>query len=344
MKISICIPQYNRIDYLIKSLHIIEEQTYQDIEIVISDDCSSDDTVQRIEALTPHYKYPIILSVNEKNLGFDRNYRKCIELGTGDYAFVIGNDDSINGKDSITFLVDFLQKNDLPEIGYCNCIEERLNNQLMERAHQTTVIGSGTTVALKHYSCFSFVGGLIYKKSAFDQFNTAKHDGSIYAQMYLGCLMVASGCRLFSIREPLVIKDLLFEGEFRHSYRDRIAKKWKDFKVVNGGLPSVMNVLVSSFIDAGQATQNIIYSIHKRIYGVTYPFWIQDYKYNNALPEATGLIIGLSPAKIPTYSKLNLINKIRIWILYFSTSIIAIIFPVFLFNLIKNNLYKYFKK
>lgn len=48
MKISICIPQYNRIEYLLKSLRIIEEQTYPNIEISISDDCSSDDTVEKI--------------------------------------------------------------------------------------------------------------------------------------------------------------------------------------------------------------------------------------------------------------------------------------------------------
>jgi glycosyltransferase involved in cell wall biosynthesis len=38
MKISICIPHYNRIEYLLKSLKIIEQQSYKNVEIVISDD------------------------------------------------------------------------------------------------------------------------------------------------------------------------------------------------------------------------------------------------------------------------------------------------------------------
>jgi glycosyltransferase involved in cell wall biosynthesis len=344
MKISICIPQYNRIEYLLKSLKIIESQNYADIEIVISDDCSTDDTVEKISALITSYKYPIIFSVNSVNEGFDRNYRKCIELSTGEYALVIGNDDSINGNDSIGFLVDFLTSHNLPEIGFCNCIEERLDNQLMERAHSTGVLGTGTEIALKHYSCFSFVGGLIYKKSAFDQYNTSKHDGSIYAQMYLGCLMVANGCRLFSIKEPLVIKDLLFEGEFRNSYRDRIAKSWKNFKVVTGGLPSVINVLVSSFIDAGKSNQSIVFRIHQRIYSVTYPFWIQDYKSNGALPEAAGLILGLNPSKLPTYYQLGYFNRVRLWALYLIFSTGSLLFPSFLFQIVKTRLYKHFKK
>ncbi len=62
MKLSICIPQYNRINYLLESLLIIEDQTYPNIEIVISDDCSTDDTEERIKSLIPRHKYPIIFS------------------------------------------------------------------------------------------------------------------------------------------------------------------------------------------------------------------------------------------------------------------------------------------
>ena len=44
MLISICIPHYNRAEYLIKVLDTIKDQTYKNIEVVISDDCSKDDS------------------------------------------------------------------------------------------------------------------------------------------------------------------------------------------------------------------------------------------------------------------------------------------------------------
>ncbi|MEJ7676459.1 MAG: glycosyltransferase family 2 protein [Segetibacter sp.] len=344
MKISICIPQYNRINYLLRSLTIIEEQTYSDIEIVISDDCSTDETEIMIKELTPRYKYPIIFNKNEKNEGYDRNYRKCIELATGEYAFVIGNDDTIYGKQSISFLVNFLRLNNFPDVGFCNMIEERTNNTLIERAAATKVIGKGPDVATKYYSCFSFVGGLIYKISTFNKFNTAKYDGSIYAQMYLGVLMIASGNSLFSIKEPLVLKDLLLEGKFRSSYRDRIAKKWIDFKIVDGGLPSVMNVLINALADAGALTQKRALFIFKRMYSITYPHWILDYKENNALPEAFGLTAGMYPVRNKNLSLLRWYNKLFIVGLYSSTSIAALITPVFLFKKMKTFLYQYFKR
>src|SRR4249919_2253033 len=103
MKISICIPQYNRIDYLLKSLRMIEEQTYPDIEIVVSDDCSTDDTEEQIKRFKPQCKYPIVYHRNTVNVGYDANYRKCIELASGDYAIVIGNDDSIIPNSSIEY-------------------------------------------------------------------------------------------------------------------------------------------------------------------------------------------------------------------------------------------------
>src|SRR5206468_12579084 len=101
----------------------------------------------------------------------------------------------------------------------------------------------------------------IYKKSAFTRFNTSKHDGSIFAQLYLGCLMIANGCRLFSIEKPLVVKDLKGDESLRKSYRDVIVRDWKQYRKVDGGIPSVINVLISGFRDAGVLTQKIIYKI-----------------------------------------------------------------------------------
>jgi Glycosyltransferases involved in cell wall biogenesis len=344
MKISICIPQYNRIQYLLRSLKIIENQTYANLEIVISDDCSIDETEEEITKLKAVYKYPLIYHRNEVNKGYDYNYRKCIELASGDYCFVIGNDDSLVHSDDMKFLAQFLQDHNFPDIGFCNMLEERTNNTLVERAFADTVLGSGAEIALKYYSCFSFVGGLIYKKSVFDKFNTDKFDKSIYAQMYLGVLMIASGCSLFSIRQPLVLKDMLLEGKFRNSYRDRIAKTWKDYKVVDGGLPSVMNVLIHGLEDANALTQKRIFHIFKRMYSITYPHWILDYKSNRAFPEAVGLMVGLRPSKNKNIYRLTWFNRIKIGFIYWFLSIIAFVTPVFLFTKLKNRLYKLVKR
>lgn len=344
LKISICIPQYNRIQYLLKSLAIIERQTYPNIEISISDDCSIDETVEEISKLSKSYKYPIVFDRNATNLGYDRNYRKCIEMASGDYSFVIGNDDSIQGEQSIEFLVKFITENNFPDIGFCNMLEERTGGTLIKRALATKVIGTGKDVAIKNYSCFSFVGGLVYKRETFLKYNTSKYDGSIYSQMYLGVHMIAKGAVLFSISEPLVIKDILINGIFRKGYRDKIAKKWSDYRVEDGGLPSVINVLINALSDANLLLQRDVFYIFRRIYSITYPHWILDYKENGALPAAIGLVIGLNPSRNRNTKLLTLKNKVLIYTLYGGISILALLMPVFIFKKWKQRAYTFFKR
>ena len=78
MKISLCIPQYNRIQYLLKNLSVITLQNYPNIEVVISDDASTDNTEEEIANLQKNYKYPLIYYRHSKNVGYDANDIVCV--------------------------------------------------------------------------------------------------------------------------------------------------------------------------------------------------------------------------------------------------------------------------
>lgn len=344
MKVSICIPQYNRIEFLLKNLEIISRQTYQDIEVVVSDDCSIDETFNKLTALKSTYRFPLIYIRNQTNLGYDRNMRQSMELASGDYVFILGNDDSLSERTDIALLVDFLNEHNCPDIGYCNYAEEKAPDKIFQRALSTKVLGSGSELALSQASNFSFVAGLIFKREKFIQFNTDRFDGSIYAQIYLSSLMIASGCELFSISKAMVVKDIQVGETHRNSYRDKIAKKWKDLKMVDGGLPSVMHVLIAAFRDAGVLTQNIRYRIFFRMYSTTYPHWLLDYRSHNALPEAVGMINGLYPSRNKNFKELNLINRQRIYFLYFMSSLAGLLVPVYFFLRLKPAIYKWLRR
>jgi glycosyltransferase involved in cell wall biosynthesis len=345
MKISICIPQYNRIAFLVKSLERIKLQTFRDIEIVISDDCSTDDTEKQIRDLIPSYPFPVIYSRNAANIGYDANLRRSMELATGDYCFILGNDDSFNTPDSLQALVEFLEKNNYPEVGFCNMVEESSPDNVYGRAAQTGIIGKGYQVALQHYSCFSFVAGLVYKKDAFERFNTNKHDGSIYVQMYLAVVMISSGLRLFSVKEPIVLKDIIVgETVHRNTYRDRLPRKWKDFYIIHGGLPSVINVILSAFRDAGVPDKKVLFKIFKRIYLFTVPNWVFDYKSNKAFPAAIGIVAGMFPYRVNHFTSLNIFKQIFLLMEYSTTSFVSIMVPSTLFLKFKNRLYNFSKQ
>ncbi len=344
MKISICIPQYNRIAFLLKNLEYISKQSYNNIEVVISDDCSKDTTDEEIRKLIPTYKYPIVYKRNEKNLGYDGNLRQSMELSSGDYCFILGNDDTINQPDDIQFLVGFLKDNNYPEVGFCNSAYFDTPENTMDRANISGVIGSGKNIAIKYFRSFSFVAGIILKRNCFLEVNTPRFDGSIYVQIYLCTTLVARGYRLFTIQEPLVLQNITVENIIVNSYLDTLQKKWKDYKVVDAGLPQVINVTVSAFSDAGFNSSDIAYTIFKGIFGITYPFWILDYKKNGALVAAVGLMNGLKPTKIREFDLLSSMQKLGILGTYSFSTIAAFLFPVFIFEKIKLSLYRFIKK
>lgn len=94
MRISICIPTYNRADYLPMLLDSILAQTGHDceVEVVISDNASSDDTpatIERYRTRFPHFVYHRAQS----NQGADRNFLKVVELASGDFCWLMGSDD-----------------------------------------------------------------------------------------------------------------------------------------------------------------------------------------------------------------------------------------------------------
>lgn len=344
MKISVCIPQYNRIEYLVKNLQIIAKQSYPDIEVVVSDDNSTDGTEEKIRELKADYKFPLVYKRNLVNKGFDRNLRQSMEIASGDYLLVLGNDDSLTFTDSIERLVQFLKENDLPEVGFCNYVEEKNKDSIIRRAASSRVFEGSPEIAIKFYKSFSFVAGIVFKRESFQAVNTDKFDGSIYVQVYLAMKTILSGNRFFSIEDPLVLKDINLPGQQVNSYRDTLIRKWKDYKKVDGGLISFTHVALCALADTGFSNLKYIYLIVKDIYRYTLPYWILDYKKNNAFVNAVGIFKGLNPENFKGVKSLAVTERMKLNIYYYIMGLTAFVVPVSVFSKLQNRIYAMVKK
>jgi len=110
--VSYCIFSYQQEDYIKQTILGALNQTYSPLEIIISDDCSSDATFSVIKEIVREYKGPhkIILNRNEKNLGIGAHFSKvAYDIANGDYIITIGGDD-VSKSNHVFDAVQYLEK------------------------------------------------------------------------------------------------------------------------------------------------------------------------------------------------------------------------------------------
>ena len=88
---SVVIPTYNREKLIGKTLTTVLQQTCQDFEIIIVDNCSTDDTVKVLQPFLADTR--IRLHVQEKNYERSRSRNKGMELATGKFLTFLDSDD-----------------------------------------------------------------------------------------------------------------------------------------------------------------------------------------------------------------------------------------------------------
>lgn len=109
IKVSIVIPVYNVESYIIQCLDSVLNQTYQNIEIIIINDGSNDNTLNIINEKYVHHEKIFYYYQSNAGLGAARN--KGIELCTGDYILFVDSDDWIR-EDTVELIVQTLQKDE----------------------------------------------------------------------------------------------------------------------------------------------------------------------------------------------------------------------------------------
>ena len=91
--VSICIPTYNVERTIMGSLRSILNQTYRNLEIIIVDNTSTDNTLRILKKFKD---FRIKIYRNKKNIGAEHNWTKCVKLATGDYIAIFHADDIYN--------------------------------------------------------------------------------------------------------------------------------------------------------------------------------------------------------------------------------------------------------
>lgn len=118
MKVSVLIPTYNSKRYLSECLDTVLTQDFADMEILISDDKSTDGTLKVIEAYAAR-DHRIRWWQNPENLGFVANHNCCLLQARGDYVKFIHADDRLLSVSAIRKLAAALDENPTAVLAGC---------------------------------------------------------------------------------------------------------------------------------------------------------------------------------------------------------------------------------
>lgn len=92
IKVSLCIPTYNRVELLQSAIDSVRQQTFSEWELIVCDDGSSDRTPEMMSELTDsrirYLRHP-------QNIGKSNNMRSGFEAATGEYFIKFDDDDRL---------------------------------------------------------------------------------------------------------------------------------------------------------------------------------------------------------------------------------------------------------
>jgi glycosyltransferase involved in cell wall biosynthesis len=92
-RVSVLMPTYNASEFIEEAIKSVIDQTYENIELVICDDASTDDTKDQLVKFHRAYPDRITLLINEENIGITRNCNKILDACTGKYICFFAGDD-----------------------------------------------------------------------------------------------------------------------------------------------------------------------------------------------------------------------------------------------------------
>lgn len=236
--LSICIPTFNRVTELEYLLESISNQNVPEIEIVISDNCSTDNTEQLVNSFMERFS-SVVYSKWDRNEGPDRNFLKVVELASGKYCWLLGSDDAITNS-AIDKLLSICEEDF--DIGLLNLVEANCNMRPIGKHEWLYGINGDQSFNLRNKAellnffdraqpllglFMGYISSIVVRKSAWDSISGKEQwIGSFFSFTYVVISLINEGCVLKYIKEPLVINrghnDSIVEGGSKAALTKRI--------------------------------------------------------------------------------------------------------------------------
>ena len=128
--VSVIVVCYNAAEYIKETLDSVKAQTYKNIELIVSDDCSKDGTSEIVKLWFEENRDSFVrteLITVDHNTGVTANYNRAIMACRGEWVKNIDGDDLITN-DCLQLNIDYVQKNPDAQLVFSNVIIFGNNN------------------------------------------------------------------------------------------------------------------------------------------------------------------------------------------------------------------------
>jgi glycosyltransferase involved in cell wall biosynthesis len=127
MRVSIAMTTYNSEHFVREQLESFVRQERLPDELVISDDASTDRTVEILHEFALHAPFPVCIYVNDRNLGVAQNFSRAIDRATGSIIFLSDADDCWYSQ---KILIMEKELDEQPQAGLAICNSDLVNERL----------------------------------------------------------------------------------------------------------------------------------------------------------------------------------------------------------------------
>ena len=192
MMVSVIIPAYNAEKYIERAVRSCLSQTYQDIEVIVVNDGSVDQTQNIAENIAEENAAVKVISVN--NGGVSRARNIGLQNATGEFVTFLDADDELltNG---VEFMVSMIEKHG---VDICSASFVRNKEEVIDQSGKIEVWSSRTAVekALEDHPATYCVGAKVYRREKiggilFPEGKRVHEDGFFVYSCFLAGLSVA---------------------------------------------------------------------------------------------------------------------------------------------------------
>lgn len=205
--VSVIVPNYNHSSFLRQRINSILNQSFQDFELILLDDCSTDNSCDILQDYrnNPHVSHIVFNEVNSGSAF--RQWNKGISLAKGDWIWIAESDDWAE----LTFLERMMQAvTDNPSCGLAFCDSYRTNEQgdllWAEPDEKVIVLHRGESFICEVLSCYNAivnVSSCLFKRSLFKAENTILYENMHLCGDWLFYVLLSECADVIEVKSPL---------------------------------------------------------------------------------------------------------------------------------------------